>query len=92
MKTIMDKPVAAQRHEALELLGWLVYAKRSLKMHEVQTLRSVDFETRAVEFERRRLRVHVKDLCESLVDVREDGSIELVHTTAKTYVISGNDT
>ncbi|RYN55439.1 hypothetical protein AA0118_g8672 [Alternaria tenuissima] len=86
MQTIIEKPVAAQRGEALELLGWLVYAKRSLKMHEVQTLRSVDFERRAVEFERRRLRVHVKDLCESLVDVREDGSIELVHTTAKTYL------
>lgn len=92
MQTIIEKPVAAQRGEALKLLGWLVYAKRSLKMHEVQTLRSVDFEKRAVEFERRRLRVHVKDLCESLVDVREDGSIELVHTTAKTYVVFGDNT
>jgi hypothetical protein len=92
LQTIIEKPVAAQRGEALELLGWLVYAKRSLKMHEVQTLRSVDFEKRAVEFDRRRLRVHVKDLCESLVDVREDGSIELVHTTAKTYVVFGNNT
>ncbi|CAN9190529.1 unnamed protein product [Alternaria alternata] len=86
MQTIIEKPVAAQRGEALELLGWLVYAKRSLKMHEVQTLRSVDFEKRVVEFERRRLRVHLKDLCESLVDVRDDGSIELVHTTAKSYL------
>jgi hypothetical protein len=92
MQTIIEKPVAAQRGEALELLGWLVYAKRSLKMHEVQTLRSVDFEKRVVEFERRRLRVHLKDLCESLVDVRDDGSIELVHTTAKSYVIFSNNT
>ena len=87
MQTIMDKPVVAQRDEALELLGWLVYAKRSLKMHEVQTLRSVDFEKSTVEFEQRKLRVHPKDLCESLVDVREDGSIELVHTTARAWVI-----
>ena len=84
MRTIIAKPVAAQRDEALLLLGWLVCAKRSFKMHEVQTLRSVDFDKRAVEFERRRFRVHPKDLCESLVDVREDGSIELVHITART--------
>ncbi|CAN9204194.1 unnamed protein product [Alternaria alternata] len=86
MRTIIAKPVAAQRDEALLLLGWLVCAKRSFKMHEVQTLRSVDFDKRAVEFERRRFRVHPKDLCESLVDVREDGSIELVHITARTYL------
>jgi hypothetical protein len=84
MRTIVDKPVTAQRDEAVLLLGWLVCAKRSLKMHEVQTLRSVDFDKRAVEFERRRFRVHIKDLCESLVDVREDGSIGLVHMTART--------
>ncbi|CAN9189995.1 unnamed protein product [Alternaria alternata] len=86
MQTIMDKPVPAQRDEALLLLGWLVYAKRSLKMHEVQTIRSADFKEGAVQFERRRFRVHPKDLCESLVDVREDGSIELVHMTARTYL------
>jgi hypothetical protein len=84
MQTIVNKPVTAQRDEALLLLGWLVCAKRSLRMHEVQTLRSVDFDKRAVEFERRQFRVHIKDLCESLVDVREDGSIELVHMTART--------
>ncbi|CAN9201287.1 unnamed protein product [Alternaria alternata] len=86
MRTIMDKPLVAQRDEALQLLSWLVCAKRVLKMHEVQTMRSVDFEKRAVEFEQRQLRVHPKDLCESLVDVREDGSIELVHRTAKVYL------
>jgi hypothetical protein len=84
MQTILDKPVRAEREEALMLLGWLVCAKRSLKWHEVQTLKSVDFNKRAVEFERRRFRVDLKDLCESLVDVRGDGSIELVHMTART--------
>jgi hypothetical protein len=84
MQTIVDKPVTAERDEALMLLGWLVCAKRSLKLHEVQTLKSVDFDKRAVEFERRRFRVDPKDLCESLVDVRGDGSIELVHMTART--------
>lgn len=84
MQTIADKPVAAERDEALMLLGWLVCAKRSLKLHEVQTMRSIDVDNRAVQFERRKFRVDPKDLCESLVDVRADGTIELVHMTART--------
>lgn len=83
MQTIINKPVRAEREEALMLLGWLVCAKRSLKKHEVQTMKSIDLERRAVEFERRHFRVEPEDLCESLVDVRDDGTIELVHMTAK---------
>jgi hypothetical protein len=83
MQRIMDKPARAERDEALLLLGWLVCAKRSLKIHEVQTMNSIDLDNGAVEFERRHFRVDPKDLCESLVDVREDGTIELVHMTAK---------
>jgi hypothetical protein len=83
MRTIMNKPVRAEREEARMLLGWLVCAKRSLKMHEVQTMKSVDLDKRAVDFERRHFRVHPKDLCESLVDVRKNGTIELVHVTAR---------
>lgn len=80
---ILNKQVRAEREEAMMLLGWLVCAKRPLKFHEVQTMKSVNFEGRKVEFEQRRFRVGPKDLCESLVDVRQDGSIELVHSTAK---------
>ena len=86
MRTIRKKPVRDQREGALRLLGWLVCAKRPLKLHEVQTMKSINLEQRTVEFERRRFRVDPKDLCESLVDVRPDGSIELVHLTARVYV------
>jgi hypothetical protein len=82
MKKILDKPDRA-RDEAKMLLGWLVCAKRPLKSHEVQTMKSVNLERRRIEFDRRRFRVNPKELCESLVDIREDGSIELVHLTAK---------
>lgn len=82
-QTIMSKQVRAERDEALMLIGWLVCAKRSLKMHEVQTMKSIDLNGRFVDFERRHFRVHPKDLCESLVDVRQDGTIELVHSTAR---------
>jgi hypothetical protein len=83
MQRIMDKPVRAQRKDALMILGWLVCAKRSLKMHELQTMKSIDLGSRTVKFELRKFRVDLKELCESLVDVREDGTIELVHMTAK---------
>ena len=83
MQTIMNKPVRAEREEALMLLSWLVCAKRSLKMYEVQTMKSIDVDRRAVEFARRSFRVHPKDLCESLVEVRGDGNIELIHVTAR---------
>lgn len=84
MQTILDKDVRAERDEALMILRWLVCAKRSLKMHEVQTMKSINLHKGTVEFERRRFRVHLKELCESLVEVREDGTIELVHMTART--------
>ncbi len=87
MRIILSKPVRAEREEAKMLLGWLVCAKRPLKLHEVQTMKSINLDQRTVEFERRRFRVHPKDLCESLVDVRPDGSIELVHLTARLYVL-----
>ncbi len=85
MRKIQNKPVRAEREEAIMLLSWLVCAKRPLRLHEVQTMKSINLEQRAIQFERRRFRVDPKDLCESLVDVRPDGSIELVHLTAKVY-------
>lgn len=90
MRTILKKPVRDQREGALRLLGWLVCAKRPLKLHEVQTMKSINLKERTVEFERRRFRVDPKDLCESLVDVRPDGSIELVHLTARVYLLKNN--
>jgi hypothetical protein len=84
MRTIMEKPVRAQREEALMLLSWLVSSKRSLKMHEVQTMKSIDLNRRSVQYSRRHFRVHLQDLCESLVDVRANKTVELVHMTART--------
>ncbi|KAH8708495.1 hypothetical protein GQ44DRAFT_627937 [Phaeosphaeriaceae sp. PMI808] len=90
MRTIKNKPARAECKEALMLLGWLVCAKRSLKMHEVQTMKSIDVDRRAVDFERRHFRVHPKELCESLVDVRDDGTVELVHTTARFFLTNNS--
>jgi hypothetical protein len=85
MRTILNKPVEAQREEAKMLLSWLIYAKRPLKLHEIQTMKSINLTKGEVEWERKHFRVGLEELCESLVNVRRDGSIELVHSTAKEY-------
>lgn len=43
----------------------------------------MNLERREVEFERGRFVVDPKNLCESLVERRSDGTLELVHLTAR---------
>jgi hypothetical protein len=61
----------------------LVCAKRSIKWREIQAARSIDVENQTVDFQRRQFRKDCKDLCGSLVELRDDGTLALVHTTAK---------
>ncbi|KAL3475095.1 hypothetical protein BJX99DRAFT_259710 [Aspergillus californicus] len=72
---------------AKKLLAWIVCAKRSLKWHEIQGAISIDLDTRQIDFENRKLLVNSKELCGSLVEIRPSGAIELVHTTAKSYLL-----
>jgi hypothetical protein len=65
------------------LLSWLTLAKRPLKMREIQALKSINVEQRDVDVERRRFRDNLKDLCESLIEVREDQTVDFVHLTVK---------
>lgn len=70
----------------MKLLRWLVLARRPLKWREIQVLTSINLHARRVDFERQMFRVtSAKDICGSLVDVREDGTVELIHLTAKQY-------
>lgn len=83
MKRIYNNPNDAERLEAEKLLGWLVCAKRPLKWHEIQGAISIDTDNEVVNFDDRQLRIHVKDLCGSLVDILPGDRVELVHGTAK---------
>lgn len=76
------------KEDAARLLGWLVCAQRPLKWHEIQGAISIDLEAQDVDFEERGLRVDSKDLCSSLVEKGIDGSVELVHLTAKLWVLA----
>ncbi|KAK2808656.1 hypothetical protein FQN50_004520 [Emmonsiellopsis sp. PD_5] len=77
---------SAEWNIACKLLGWMVCAKRPLKWNEIQGAISIDPKGEHVDWDGRRLRIHIKDLCGSLVDILRGGRIELVHSTAKMYI------
>lgn len=81
-----EAPEAAIQ-DILRLLGWLVFARRSLKWHEIQGIKSINLDERSVDFERQSFVKSPKELCASLVETRPDGSIEFVHQTVKSWVL-----
>jgi hypothetical protein len=54
-----------------------------MKWYEIQGAVSVDLENQSVNFDERMHCVNSKDLCASLVEIRSDDSIVLVHSTAR---------
>ncbi|PNP85104.1 hypothetical protein FNYG_01629 [Fusarium nygamai] len=83
MDRIIDKAPQQMRTGALQLLGWLVCAKRPLKWHEIQSLKSINLDEQSVDFARHKFFVSGKDLAGSLVELRSDGTLELIHVSAK---------
>jgi hypothetical protein len=69
---------------AQKLLGWMVCARRPLKWHEIQGAVSIDPDQQTIDFDDRKLRIHIRDLCGSLIQVLPGDRVELVHSTAKT--------
>ena len=77
----------AERRDSDMLLSWLACAKRPLKWREIQVAKSIKLEDSSFDLEKRRFRVDSKELCGSLVEIRDDGTVELIHLTAKRLVI-----
>jgi hypothetical protein len=69
--------------QSLKLLTWMVCAKRPMKWHEIQCAVSIDIDNQNVDWERRKFSVDSKELCGSLAEVYADGTVNLVHHTAK---------
>ncbi|RYP46658.1 hypothetical protein DL768_007171 [Monosporascus sp. mg162] len=80
----------SRRAASLFILKWLVCAKRTVKWREIQAAKAVDIDSQTVDMERRRFRQDCKDLCGSMVEMFDDGSVDLVHTTAKFFLIEEN--
>lgn len=50
----------------------------------MQVALSIDIENQAIEYDNKRLRKHIQEICGSLVSVHGD-RVSFVHSTAKTY-------
>jgi len=74
---------APPHEQTLKLLTWMVCAKRPMKWREIQCAVSIDIEEQVVDWDRKQFSVDSKDLCGSLVEVHADGTVNIVHHTAK---------
>lgn len=79
-----------EREIALNLFGWLTCAKRSMRLHEIQGALSIDVDRALVDFDGRKLRIDIRDLCGAMISPLHGDRIELVHPTAKQLVGSQN--
>lgn len=88
MVRIKQNATSAEWEIAKKLLGWMVCARRPLKWQEIQGAVSIEPNEQTINFDDRKLRVHIRDLCGSLVQVLPGDRVELVHSTAKLYITS----
>ena len=65
-----------------QVLGWIVCARRPLRWREIQGAICIDLENQHVDYNRA-ISDTPKGLFASLVELRVDGTVELVHGTAR---------
>lgn len=82
MSRIKQSASAKEWEKAKHLLGYMVCAKRQLKWKEIQVLLSIEVDDQTIDYEDRRLRKHIYEICGSLVLLSGD-RVQLVHSTAK---------
>ncbi|OTA61606.1 hypothetical protein K449DRAFT_370870 [Hypoxylon sp. EC38] len=68
------------------VLGWIVCAPRPLRWREIQGAMSLDIEKQEINHECRLLD-SPKDLFASFIEVRPNDTVELIHGTAREYLI-----
>jgi hypothetical protein len=83
MSRIRQNTTAEEWKITQKLLGWMVCARRPLKWPEIQGAVSIEPVGQTVKFDDRKLRIHIRDLCGSLIQVLPGDRVELVHSTAK---------
>ncbi|KAF2024888.1 C2H2 domain-containing protein [Setomelanomma holmii] len=85
IKDMSQEDCSQDWEDAKKLLGWMVCAKRELTWKEIQVALSVDVTNQSIEYDDRRMRKHIHEICGSLV-IATEGRVTLVHSTAKTYI------
>lgn len=83
LSRIFDQSSEPRIEATRTLLGWLICATRTLKWHEIQCAKAIDVDGQIVDWKKKRFRVGAKDLCGSLVEIRDDGTVDFVHNTAR---------
>ncbi|KAJ8132836.1 hypothetical protein O1611_g785 [Lasiodiplodia mahajangana] len=68
-----------------EILGWIACARRPLKWAEVQGAVCIDLDNQVVDYARM-LSESPKGLFASLIEIGKDGTVELIHETAREYI------
>ncbi|KAK7418920.1 hypothetical protein QQX98_003623 [Neonectria punicea] len=77
-------------NEAKKIFGWLAFAKRPLKWHELQAVLSIEVDEQGhvqPANTKRRLCADIQEVCGSLVHMPGGTSIDFIHQTAKEYVL-----
>lgn len=65
-----------------QILGWIVWAKRPLRWREIQGAMSIDMEQQKIDYDRK-LVDSPKELFASFVELDADGTVQLIHETAR---------
>ncbi|KAK3361668.1 hypothetical protein B0T24DRAFT_585417 [Lasiosphaeria ovina] len=75
--------------EARKIFGWLAGAKRPLKWHELQAALSIEVDDvgrGTLDYRHNRLRLEIREICGSLVQVLQN-RIEFIHSTTRSYIL-----
>lgn len=65
------------------ILELIISSKRTIKSHEIQGALSIGMDDRTIDFDRRRSRTPLAEVCGSIVEVHSNGVIEMIHPTAR---------
>jgi hypothetical protein len=82
MDRIQRNPRENEREIAQKILSLMVCSKRPLRWRELQGAISIDPLDQVVD-PVRRLAIHVRDICGSLVEVLSGDRVEFIHATAR---------
>ncbi|KAI1358262.1 hypothetical protein F5Y08DRAFT_333252 [Xylaria arbuscula] len=86
LKRILQKSIQARRRVVLQLLGWISCSKRPLRWHEIQAGITIDLQEQRINGVNDRLVHDCKDLLSSLIIIRTDDVVDLVHPTLKQFL------
>jgi hypothetical protein len=95
---VLKNPIKSERLAAEQILGWVISAERPLRWREIQSRFCIDSEAGTANVQRQSVK-SCKYLCGSLVEMGMtgplghpecEGEVEMVHSSAKAYVVINN--